>query len=280
MLQFYMPKQDKESYLIEKIDSKYIGDDAAVVGEYIYSVDAFFEDIHFCREWMNLSQIARKSMLVNISDAVAMNAAPVYALLSISIPKDMTHNEIDQLMNGFVSTAKEYGCEIIGGDTVGGDKLNISITIISKSKRPLYRKGLKLGNLLAFTGTLGESSRDLNRLMNGERIDVNSRFFEPTLRADFIKESRPYLNAGMDISDGLFCDANKLLDINKYGYSILNNIDKSMGSSGEEYEMLIGFDEEHFDKVSNIAKEHNVPLTIFARIANNSNRFMCQSHHF
>jgi hypothetical protein len=58
---------DKEDYLISKLSSKYIGDDAAVIGDTLYSMDAFFEDVHFKRDWMSLAQIGRKAMLINLS---------------------------------------------------------------------------------------------------------------------------------------------------------------------------------------------------------------------
>ena len=212
-------KIDKEHYLINQLSSKYIGDDAAVVGDTLYSMDAFFEDVHFKREWMSMKQIARKAMLINLSDAIAMNAEPKFALVTVSLPKDLTETQIDELTKSLEDTAKEYGCEIIGGDTVGGDKLHLSITIISKSDDPLLRSGLKEGDLLAFTGTLGESKRNLDALFKGEKLSDNARFFEPTLRADFIAKARPFLRVGMDISDGLYCDTNKLLDINKYGFN-------------------------------------------------------------
>jgi len=271
---------DKEHYLISKLSSKYIGDDAAVIGDTLYSMDAFFEDVHFKRAWMSMRQIGRKAMLVNISDAIAMNAQPQYALVSVSIPSDLTHEEIDELTQSMQDTATEYGCEIIGGDTIGGEKLHLSITIISKSDTPLLRTGLKEGDLLAYTGVLGESKRDLDALFRGEKIPSTSRFYEPTLRAAFIAKARPFLTAGMDISDGLFCDTNKLLNINKYGFDILENINYNIGLSGEEYEMLISFNKKDLEKVEEVAKETNTPLTIFANIAKNNERFSCQSHHF
>jgi len=280
MLQFYMIKRDKESYFIDKISNKFIGDDAAVVDGYIYSVDAFFEDTHFKREWMSPRQIGRKAMLVNISDAVAMNAKPKYCLISISIPKDMTENDIDELIDGFNSVAKEFDCQIIGGDTIGGEKLHISITIISQSKDPLYRKGLEIGDLLAFTGSIGESKRDLEKLLFGEKIAIDSKFYEPKLRASFVAKAREYIHVGMDISDGLFCDTNKLLDINKYGFKILKDINDDVGLSGEEYEMLIGFNKENKIELEKIAKSLNITLNIFAEVKNGDNRFKCYSHHF
>ncbi len=271
---------DKEHYLISKLSSKYIGDDAAVVGDTLYSMDAFFEDVHYKREWMSMAQIGRKAMLINLSDAIAMNAKPQFALVTVSLPSDLSNADIDELTQSMETTAKTYGCEIIGGDTVGGDKLHLSITIISKSENPLLRTGLQEGDLLAYTGILGESKRDLNRLFKGKKIADNSRFFEPTLRADFIGKARPYLRVGMDISDGLYCDTNKLLDINKYGFKILKTINDEIGFSGEEYEMLIGFKKEDLEAILSIANTLNLPLTVFAEVASNDNRFSCKSHHF
>lgn len=275
-----MPKQDKEHYLINSLSSKHIGDDAAVIGDTLYSMDAFFEDVHFKRKWMSIAQIGRKAMLINLSDAIAMNAKPQFALVTVSIPKEMTESEIDELTQSMENTAKEYNCEIIGGDTIGGDKLHLSITIISKSDTPLLRTGLKEGDLLAYTGTLGESKRDMDALFRGEKIANNSRFLEPTLRADFIANARPLLRTGMDISDGLFCDTNKMLDINKYGFDVFESISDEIGHSGEEYEMLVSFAPEHYSEVMEISEATNTPLTVFAKVATNSDRYTCKSHHF
>jgi thiamine-monophosphate kinase len=275
-----LPTQDKEHYLINRLTSKHIGDDAAVIGNTLYSMDAFFEDVHYKREWMNIAQIGRKAMLINLSDAIAMNAQPEYALVTVSIPKEMTESQIDELTQSMEDTAKEYGCEIIGGDTIGGDKLHLSITIISKSDTPLLRTGLQKGDLLAYTGTLGQSKRDLDALFRGEKIADDSRFLEPVLRADFISKARALLRTGMDISDGLFCDTNKLLDINKYGFDIFEDISDEIGHSGEEYEMLVSFAPEHYSDIMEIAEATNTSLTVYAKVTNNSDRFPCKSHHF
>lgn len=275
-----MPIQDKEHYLINKLTSKHIGDDAAVIGDTLYSMDAFFEDVHFKREWMTIAQIGRKAMLINLSDAIAMNAQPKYALVTVSLPKDLTEAEIEELTFSLEETAKEHGCEIIGGDTIGGEKLHLSITIVSTSKNPLLRTGLKQGDLLAYTGTLGESKRDLDALFKGEKIKDDSRFFKPVLRAEFIDKARVYLHTGMDISDGLYCDTNKMLDINKYGFDKFEDIDDTVGLSGEEYEMLVSFAPEHYGEVMEVAEATKTPLTVFAKVAKNSDRYSCKSHHF
>jgi len=270
---------NKEEYLINKLSSSYIGDDGAVVGDKIYSMDAFFENVHFKREWMSLRQIARKAMLVNLSDAVAMNAKPLYALVTLSMPKDFSRGEIDEVVSSLHEVADEFGFEIIGGDTIVGERLDFSITIISESDNPLMRKGLKIGDLLAYTGVLGESKRDLNRLFNGQKISSKSRFIEPILRQKFIEKARPYLNVGMDISDGLFCDTNKLLDFNSIGFESIIEISDEIGSSGEEYEMLVGFDASNLDVIETIAKESNISLTIFGKAVNSKKRYSCLNHH-
>jgi len=271
---------DKEAYLIGKLHSKYVGDDAAVVGNRLYSMDAFFEGTHFKREWMSMAQIGRKAMLVNLSDAVAMNAHPKYALVTVSLTPDMTTVQIDALMNAMEQTAAAYGCEIIGGDTIGSDRLHISIALVSESDDPLLRKGVKCGDLLAYTGRLGESKRDLEALFRGEPIAADSRFYEPQLRAAFVYAARKWLHAGMDISDGLYCDTNKLLEMNNLGIEILENINDNIGFSGEEYEMLIAFDPADMKRIEAIAEETDTPLHVFAKAVENDRRFPCKSHHF
>jgi len=271
---------NKEEYLINKISSSYVGDDGAVVGNKVYSMDAFFENVHFKREWMSLFQIARKAMLVNFSDAIAMDATPLYALVTLSLPQDITTENIDEIVISLHQVAHEYGCEIIGGDTIAGERLDFSITIVSETENALTRKGLEEGDLLAYTGVLGESKRDLNRLFKGEKIANNSKFIEPILRKDFIKKARPYLKTGMDISDGLFCDTNKMLKMNNIGFELLKEIPDEVGSSGEEYEMLVSFSESNHKEILKIAKDTDTLLTVFAKASNNEKSFICIAHHF
>jgi thiamine-monophosphate kinase len=271
---------DKEAFLIAGLHSAHIGDDGAVIGDAVYSADAFCEGTHFLREWMSPAQIGRKAMLVNLSDAIAMNADPRYALVTVMLPRQMPEKEIRELTEALEATAAEYGCEIIGGDTVGGEALHLSITLISHSETPLLRQGVRVGDLLAYTGKLGEVRRDLERLLRGERIDENSRFYEPKLRREFVRSARPLLRAGMDISDGLYCDLNKLLDLNGLGLEPFEEISPEIGESGEEYEMLVAFEARNLPELEALAAELDVPLTLVGRAAENDFRYSCRSHHF
>ncbi|MGB6018263.1 MAG: thiamine-phosphate kinase, partial [Sulfurimonadaceae bacterium] len=209
-----------ESYFIKLFSdhTSHIGDDGAIIGRQVFSNDAFCENVHFRRNWMTLRQIAYKSMLINISDAIAMNAKPQYALLSVAIPSHYTLHDLKELHAGFQEAATEYNLEIIGGDTVSNSKLDISITIVSNTDTPLHRKGLKNGDLLAYTGTLGKSVRDLRYLLSGGKVHSKSRFVRFGLRREFIADATRSLSCGMDISDGLGSDLERLHSLNRVGF--------------------------------------------------------------
>ncbi len=273
---------NKESYFIKLFSnhSKYIGDDGAVVGQLVYSSDAFNENVHFRRSWMSLKQIAYKAMLVNISDAVAMNAKVKYALLSVGIPSCYSLKDLRDLQSGFQQAADAFGLEIIGGDTVSNNKLDISITMISHTKRPLTRKGLKVGDYLAYTGTLGKSAKALRYLLSGATVHANSKFLGSALRVAFIEDVTASLSCGMDISDGLGSDFERLHSINKVGLHLLKPLDKNVLCSGEEYEMLVGFSARNRKKVIRLAAKNRTPLHIFAKAKRGSYKNRCKAHHF
>ena len=72
----------------------------------------------------------------------------------------------------------------------------------------------------------------------------------------------------------------KSYSINKYGFDEFDEINDDIGLSGEEFEMLVSFAPEHYTEVMEIAKKSNTPLTVYAKVAKNSNRYKCKSHHF
>ncbi len=269
-----------ESYFISLFENKHIGDDGALIGSRVYSKDAFFENVHFKTKWMSYYQIAKKSMLVNISDAVAMNADPKYALLSVAMPKVMNKSDMRELARGFKEIADEFGIEIIGGDTISNTKLDITITIISQTKKPLFRTGVREGYSLAYTGDLGSSSKDLKKLFNLGKIHKHSKFTNIKLKYKFVKSASRFLKSGMDISDGLFSDLDKLSKSNKIGFKFTKQITKSVGCSGEEYEMLIAFDKRDTKTLKRRATQSRTKLNIFANASRKKYTNRCKAHHF
>ncbi len=273
---------NKEDYFISCFSkkTKYIGDDGALIDGYVYSKDAFFENVHFKREWMSLKDLAYRAMMVNISDAIAMNAKPLYALLAVAIPKNMNKSDMKELSDGFIKAAQKYGIDIIGGDTIANTKLDISVTIISKTKNPLLRRGMKQNHLLAYTGKLGNSKKELQKLLRGGSLHSKSKFRNIVLREKFISTCKRYLSAGMDISDGIFSDLDKLSSVNALGYRFFYKIPKNIGCSGEEYEMLVSFDARDKKALLRRAAQTRTPLTIFAYATRTDYKNRCKSHHF
>jgi thiamine-monophosphate kinase len=269
----------KEEFFIKNINSKHIGDDAAVIKNQVMATDSFFEDIHFKTEWMSLKDIAVKASLVNISDIVAMNAKPKYALLNIGFPKKYSLHDIKQLTEGFNECAEKYGYEIIGGDTIENNKLAISMTFIGESKRPVYRKA-KLNEFVAFTGTLGSVKKDLKALLRGGGVSRRSKFIKPVLRDKFFYKAASYITSALDISDGLFKELERISKISKLGFEFFYNIDKNTGCSGEEYEILFTFNKKQLPKILNIAKLTRTKITVFAVTKRGIYRSRCRENHF
>lgn len=261
---------------------KYIGDDAAFVDSKLYSADIFAQDVHFTLKWMSLEQIVYKAFAVNISDAVAMNATASQVLCMLQIPKTFTKEKIVRLNKALLKCAAQFDVDLIGGDTTVGDTLSISLAVISKanSYQPLFRHGIKQGSLLAYTGVLGDSKKGLMRLMRGGTLSTGARFIRPVLRQPFIKQVSRYLQAGMDISDGLLTDLSRLATINRLGFTFLAPIDKAIGCSGEEYEMLIAFDKRKKKSVIRRANQSRTAVTIFARATRRKYTDRCKAHHF
>ena len=166
---------DKERYIFEKFRSKFNGDDCAVIGERAYCKDLFVEGVHFRRGWLSLREIGAKAMLVNISDMIATNARAKYALLGLVLPREIGTREIDELCAGVSETAREWGIRIIGGDTIGSDRIALSVSLIGKCKRPVFRSGARVGDLIAHTGELGSVGRDLAVLLRDEISPASSQ---------------------------------------------------------------------------------------------------------
>ncbi len=269
-----------ESYFISQFENKHIGDDGAYIDGYVYSKDAFFEGVHYKKEWLSYYQVAQRSMYVNISDAIAMNATPKYILLSVAMPKSMTKDGMSELARGFEDVAKEFGIEIIGGDTIANTKLDITITVISKTNNPLVRNRVKNGYAFAYTGELGKSQKELRKLFNLGKVHSKSKFVDIKLRSDFVYNTQRFLKSGMDISDGLFSDLDKLTSANRVGVKFKQKLSKSIACSGEEYEMLVAFDIRDKKAVLRRASQSRTKLTIFATATRNRYVNRCKAHHF
>ena len=272
-----------ENYFINAFRSgrSAIGDDGALIGEWVYSKDVFFENVHFKKTWLSPYQVGYKAMMINLSDAVAMNAAPKYALLGVAMPKSMSFHQMKELSEGLRTAAQQFGVEIIGGDTISNVKLDLSVTVISEAgKKPLVRRGMKVGDWIAHTGNIGNSAKELRYLMAGGKVHSKSRFAMPVLRQEFVRKASRYLRSGMDVSDGIFSDIEKLCRASGVGIRFQRKVPKRIGCSGEEYEMLIAFSPRQMPAVRRIAALTRTPLKTIGRVRRGKFTNRCKAHHF
>ncbi len=119
---------------------------------YAWAVDTLVENTHFLRQ-MPAEAVGWKSLAVNLSDLAAMNAIPQACLLSLAIPADLPDAWVDGFFDGLQRCCEAYRLDLAGGDTVRQQsEINISVSVLGKTRRPLTRKGAKPGDLLVVTG--------------------------------------------------------------------------------------------------------------------------------
>lgn len=290
---------DREARFISTLQkckiTRFIGDDGAVVADKsmadkssakVYAMDLFCEGVHFLVPQFSYYQIAKKAFLVNISDILAMGAKPKYALLGIALSDAMSARDICELQRGISAVCKEFGVKIIGGDTIKDKKLNIAITMIGTApKRPILRSNFNVGDIVFHTQNLRKSqnlgvvAKEMRYLYRGTRISKCSKFFTPTLHVKFIYEILGFVRGGMDISDGLFNELNRLSALNRVGFRFFGRINRANALSGEEYEFLFSIKAREEVRLRRIAKKCRVELVKLAKIVRGKVRFHCTAWH-
>ncbi|MEZ4697701.1 MAG: thiamine-phosphate kinase [Rhodothermales bacterium] len=213
-----------------------IGDDAAVyrAGADKVSVvtsDALIEGVHFDLSFIPMEHLGAKSLMVNLSDVIAMNALPKFATVVLGIPNHVSVEMAEELYRGIRKVCEAYDVTIIGGDITGARQLTISITAIGEALEDelAYRKGAEPGDVLCVTGDLGSAYAGLKVLLR-ERAELQEKKeeFVPTIRQYQYVVNRnlaPVARLGViqswreagfrphamiDVSDGLASEVNHL----------------------------------------------------------------------
>lgn len=276
---------------------KGIGDDAAVfrntTQDIVTAVDTFVEGVHFSKLTMEPFHIGYRSLAANISDLAAMGATPSFYLVSIVIPKAWTDQELNQVYNGMDNLAATHKMDLIGGDTVSGKELSISITVIGyvNKDKARYRNSAKIDDIVFVTGTLGDSQAGFHLLNNpGHYIDEEyyyQRHRMPEPRVTFAKEleciSRVALN---DISDGI---ANEVYEIAEASKVSITFYEEELPTStsyhqfplecqhewklfgGEDFELVGTVSKGEWDTVKAIAAQTCTPLKEIGYVTSSRN---------
>ncbi|SET77275.1 thiamine-phosphate kinase [Oceanobacillus limi] len=203
---------------------KGIGDDAAVfrqqTQDIVIAKDMFVEGVHFTNNTMEPYHIGYRALAANLSDLAAMGANPAFYLVAIAIPKKWSTVDLDSIYQGMKDLAKDYQMDLIGGDTVSGEELTISITVIGyvDKAKAWYRETSEDNDIVFVTGTLGDSQAGFHIINNPGQYDQGEDFLikrhrMPTPRIHFARELEPISRVSLnDISDGIASEANEIAE--------------------------------------------------------------------
>ena len=266
---------------------KGMGDDAAVFQPHYQDIvtakDMFVEGVHFARRTMKPFHIGYKALAANLSDMAAMGAKPAFYLVGISISDGWSLNEISEIFSGMKSIADIYKIDLIGGDTVSGNELVISITVIgcTDKNRSRYRSVALEGDIVFATGTLGDSQAGLHILNNPGSYVGKDYFIKrhqmPSPRIGFALDLQNITRLALnDISDGIASEAHEIADASQVTivineeripiHSLFNQFSTDLQYrwklfGGEDYELLGTVPIKDWNMVMEAASQQNICVT-------------------
>ena len=177
------------------------------------------EGVHFRTDLASWREIGWKALAVNLSDVAAMGCEPRVSVVSLGLDPGLEVEVVTDLYEGMLDACDAYGGEIVGGDSVSSPTLFVSVAMVgdaSTIEGPVLDRGAaSAGDVLAVTGTLGESAGGLRLLMAGNSGGGGGSLVRRHLRpSPRIEEGlalrRAGVRAAMDVSDGLIADVGKM----------------------------------------------------------------------
>jgi thiamine-monophosphate kinase len=205
-----------------------VGDDAAVLDHFgkqtVLTTDLLVEGVHFDLMYTPLRHLGYKSVVVNLSDIYAMNATPTQVILGIGISNRFSIEALDEFYDGVYLACKNYGVDLVGGDTASSQKgFIISVTAVGEVTPGDFvkRDTAQKGDLICVSGDLGAAYIGLLFLEREKKIFMESpgvqpdlenesyvigRLLKPEARKDiieFLAKSGIRPTSMIDISDGL-----------------------------------------------------------------------------
>jgi len=261
---------------LRKIAGKHslgLNDDCAVFGQgentFCITKDILSSGVHFFADDAPFN-LARKALRVNLSDLAAMGAKPFGVLIGVTLPRNTTTEWLNEFNRGIAADIKEFGFELLGGDTVYHDApLVISVTAIGTTPTPILRSTAKVGDNIFVSGKIGAAWLGLQEKKKG----ISNEAYElPFPELALGQKLHGVANACMDISDGLLLDLWRMCVASNVGAELDSKsiplADPNANliaqiSGGDDYKLLFTSSQESVEgcyKIGRIVAEKSLKL--------------------
>ncbi|MGP4073721.1 thiamine-phosphate kinase [Piscibacillus sp. B03] len=287
MDEFSFIKAIKPKHYMQSSVINGIGDDGAVVqpsigSQMVIATDTMVENVHFSFDYMSYEDVGYRVLAANLSDLAAMGSTPLYYIVNISGPNEITNDELVRIMNGTKELAKLYNMDLIGGDTTSSQELVITVTVfgelVAGYKR--LRRHAQPNDVVFVTGYLGESGYGFQLIKKGKYED-DSRFIKqhirPKPRLDFAQVIKTIKRVSLnDVSDGISSELNEIAEASNV--SIVTDwnsipihpemkhlkdeeLEKLTLSTGEDFQLVGTCSEEAWNNIKSICSEQEIKVT-------------------
>lgn len=179
---------------------------------------------------MTPRQVARKAVVMNVSDLASKGVRPTAVLVSLGVPKDYGKDYLIEVGRGLNDGAREYGAYVVGGDTAEALDTIISCMVIgtASEKTIVRRSGAQPRDILATTGPFGKTAAGLKILL--DKLDAPRKARATFLDSVYMPKARlaeglalaksGAATASIDSSDGLAFSLHELRKMSHVGFTL------------------------------------------------------------
>jgi len=268
----------------------------------VVSIDTYTEGNHFI-DFKKPDLVIKKIIRSSISDLICKGVKPKYYFISGSgNKKSFSKYNLLKISKSLNEEQKKYKIFLGGGDTVFSNKLSFTITSIGFANGIIYRNKANVNDDIYVSGNLGDSYFGLLILKN--EIKVNNllrkyfinQYFMPNVQFKLTDKLKKFSNTAIDISDGLFTDLDKMINMQKLSYKIdlkkipiSNNLKKVLNlkkkskinyiSRGDDYQILFSASKSKRGIINRISSNLGLKITKIGIIQKNIEKSIIVDHN-